>query len=416
MIEIIDTILKNPIATGMSATAIIGGLVYQAKNLPKMIYGIGLRTFTVHMTVDSRDPVFRWIDRWLSNQEYAKRTHRVILRSMGRQGHIDDSTEAGSWLLSPGNGSHWFWWEARLIFFARAFEDGKSHNNQTIEKIEFRTLGRSQEIMRRIIEQAEEIATQTTLVAIHVYRGGWWRPVPGKTPRALESLVLQDGQRERIMADMAWFSGAREWYAERGIPYRRGYLFSGPPGTGKTSIVLAIAGAIRRPVCALNLGSLENDDQLFDAVSEAPKNAIILIEDIDCATPSKSRAIKDESDGAPTKVEIGGVTKAGLLNALDGIGTPDGRIFILTTNYPERLDDALTRPGRADVHERFDYLRASEQIQMATRFYGASSSYQPVTRAISPAVMQAAFMRHPDDWRKARQLLDECQIDEQEAA
>jgi chaperone BCS1 len=93
------------------------------------------------------------------------------------------------------------------------------------------------------------------------------------------------------------------------------------------------------------------------------------------------------------------VSKAALLNALDGITTPDGRIFIMTTNYPERLDAALMRPGRADVHETFGYFEAAEQIQMAQRFF---DDFIPLPFAVSPAEMQAAFMQFHNDSEAAR--------------
>jgi chaperone BCS1 len=414
MLNFIESILHNPIATGLSATAIIGTIMYQIKGLPKIAYEFGVRSMTVHMIVDNRDPAFRWIDRWLSTQEYAGRTHSVTLRTAG-SGNKLLSEEDEPWMLTPGMGVHWFFWKGNFVLCWRDFENGKTSENQPIEKIGFRTLGRSHNTLRELVIDAEKLATQASLVPVYVYRGGWWRAAPGKSPRLLNSLVLQDGQMDRIMNDLSWFSAAHAWYAERGIPYRRAYLFSGAPGTGKTSIVLAIAGAIKRPICALNIGSLENDDQLFDAVGEAPKNAIILIEDIDCASPAKSRLSSQNTDGEPTKVETGGVTKAGLLNALDGIGTPDGRIFILTTNFPERLDAALTRPGRADIHERFELLGAREQIRMARRFYG-EVAFLPLDHPVSPAEMQAAFMRHPSDWRAARESVNRFNEERKEAA
>jgi chaperone BCS1 len=223
----------------------------------------------------------------------------------------------------------------------------------------------------------------------------------GKSPRSIETIILQPGQKERILSDLNWFSMAKDWYVERGIPYRRGYLFSGPPGTGKTSAVLAIASHLKRQVCVLNLGSVEDDDSLFSAIADAPPEAIILIEDIDCAVSAQGR---EKREGDEDKAR-GGVTKAGLLNALDGITTPDGRIFIMTTNYPERLDAALIRPGRADVREEFEWLEPAEQKLMGTRFYG-ENMFTPLTHRVAPAAMQASFMMFPDNPGLARKHLE----------
>lgn len=227
-----------------------------------------------------------------------------------------------------------------------------------------------------------------------------WAHMRGRSLRNLDTIILHHGQIDRILSDLDWFLSAREWYLERGIPYRRGYCFAGPPGTGKTSVVLALAGYLGRPICVLNLGSIQDDNDLFDAFREAPINALILIEDIDCACSAHSR---ETPDGQAVDTDTGGkVSKAALLNALDGITTPDGRIVIMTTNFPERLDRALVRPGRADVHESFEYFGPAEQIRMSRRFF---SDFEPLPGVISPAEMQAAFMQYPTDSKAARDYL-----------
>lgn len=399
----LQALLNNQIVTGLSFTALLGAVAFQLRRLPLGLYHLALRAFTVKLDVDSRDPVFLWIDKWLSVQPYAKRTHMVTLRSEANVLASPEEQAEQKWILSPGYGMHWFLWSGRLIVVNRGFEEAKVDSKRPIEKVEFRTLGRSQDILRRLVNEAYELVAQKNLVTIRVWRD-WWAPIPGKAPRPLDTLVLQQGQMERLLADIQWFTGAKDWYIERGIPYRRGYLFTGSPGTGKTSVVLALAGYLKRPVCVLNIGSIKDDNGLFSAIADAPVNAMILIEDIDCAQPAKTRSDASHPDG-PSE-EGSGVTKAGLLNALDGVTTPDGRIVVMTTNYHDRLDEALIRPGRADVHEHFECLDAEAQIRMARRFYG-DVPFIPSSQPVSPAAMQAAFMRHPDDYARAMALIED---------
>jgi chaperone BCS1 len=399
MIHFLETILQNPVAAGLSATAVIGSIAYHLRQVPGIILNALLRSFSVELTVDSRDAAFSWVDRWLSTQPCSGRTHTMTLRSS----NLSDSelpSENQKWIISPGYGLHWFWWNHRLIVVTRHFEDAKGNSRQPIERFQFRAVSRSQKILRDIVSSAHDLVTQRNLVAIRIWRG-WWMAAAGKSPRSIETIILQPGQKERILSDLNWFSMAKDWYVERGIPYRRGYLFSGPPGTGKTSAVLAIASHLKRQVCVLNLGSVEDDDSLFSAIADAPPEAIILIEDIDCAVSAQGR---EKREGDEDKAR-GGVTKAGLLNALDGITTPDGRIFIMTTNYPERLDAALIRPGRADVREEFEWLEPAEQKLMGTRFYG-ENMFTPLTHRVAPAAMQASFMMFPDNPGLARKHLE----------
>lgn len=400
--DIIESVLHNPVVTGLSFTAVLGAVAYQLRNIPRLVVSGTLRFLTVELTITSTDPAFECIDGWLAHQPYAKRAKMLTLQSHRTSedvimGMRSEPNADSHWSLSPGPGLHMFWWRKRPVFLERRYlskEGDDGRRNKPVETLRFRTIGRSQMIMRRLISDVREFTSNDT-VSVKVWTDHYWNKVPGKTRRSLDSIILRDGQIERVMEDVTWFQNSRSWYNERGIPYRRGYLFSGCPGTGKTSMVLALAGHFNRPICVLGLSGVADDNALFAAFCEAPPNAIILLEDVDCAYPAQTRT-EDAK-------ETGKVTKAGLLNAIDGITTPDGRIFIMTTNYPERLDHALIRPGRADVHERFDMLGPTDQCRMAARFY--AEPFTPVLYEVSPATLQAVFMLHPTDPRAAHEAL-----------
>src|SRR5262249_45314621 len=196
---------------------------------------------------------------------------------------------------------------------------------------------------RSMIEQllAEAHAAsfpRTPGVSILTAQGGCWSVTSWQAKRPLGSLVLADGVLESVLADLREFYRSGPWYAERGIPYRRGYLLHGPPGTGKTTLVLALAGELKLSVAVLNLSSrLMSDDSLRTLIDDLPAATLLLIEDVDCVFKER-RSTEPET----------GVTFSGLLNALDGVSSREGRVLFLTTNHPERLDPALVRPGRVD--------------------------------------------------------------------
>ena len=420
----IHPIAQNQVVTGLSFTALLAAVGYQLRQVPHAIDFAVRRAVVVSLTVTSTDPAFAWIERWLAAQPYAREAKAVSLRSYTEDGDIARYSSAGdSWALSPGEGLHWFRWGRNFIWLTRrnnAPNGTTPGAAQQFESITLNTFGRSQAALRAIVQEARLAAKASEVVTVRLWRG-YWAPVRGKYPRALKTVILAEGQAERIVEVLRRFESSGEDYAARGVPWRLGCLFKGPPGTGKTSFVLALAAHFRRPICVLNLGSVANDDALFAAVMDAPPDAIVLIEDIDCAGSSRVRGRKSSAPAPAVTESIArddeqeGVTKAGLLNALDGITTPDGRIFVMTTNHPELLDPALIRPGRADLIEDFQYLGSEAQGRMAALYYGAGA-FRPVDEAQSPAAMQAAFMRHPDDANAARAELLTSNMELAEAA
>lgn len=169
-----------------------------------------------------------------------------------------------------------------------------------------------------------------------------------KKQRPLDSVVLDSGISDRIVNDCEEFINNVKWYSDRGIPYRRGYLLYGPPGCGKSSFITALAGELERGICVLNLSDrMLTDDRLNHLLAVAPQETIILLEDIDAVFVSReeTKEVKAAYQG------LNSVTLSGLLNALDGVASSEGRILFMTTNYLDRLDPALIRPGRVDYKE-----------------------------------------------------------------
>lgn len=165
---------------------------------------------------------------------------------------------------------------------------------------------------------------------------GWVRQLSVPRRRA-DSVVLVEGLWDEILSDVRSFLDREQWYADNGLPWRRGYLFKGPPGNGKSSAVRAIVGEIGLPLYVLYLKSIHGDSDLIERMNGVPPRSVLAIEDIDCLV-NERKSVADAS----------GISFAGLLNAIDGIASAEGRILILTTNHAEKLDPALIRPGRTD--------------------------------------------------------------------
>merc|ERR1712233_61909 len=104
------------------------------------------------------------------------------------------------------------------------------------------------------------------------------------------------------------------------------------------------------------------DESFKSCIQRAPTNSLIVLEDID-ALFNKDRSKKNVN--CP-------LTFSGLLNGLDGVGNPDGQIFIMTTNYVDRLDTALIRSGRVDIHCQFPLATDEQLRKMFLLFYPES--------------------------------------------
>ena len=120
-----------------------------------------------------------------------------------------------------------------------------------------------------------------------------------------------------------------------------------PLGTGKTSFVLAVAAELNLSICTLNLSGTELDDEnLNRALQNTPRNTIILVEDVDAIFVERTSV----SESYERRVSF-----SGLLNALDGVRSQEGRILFMSTNHIEKLDAALLRPGRSDLLVKLDF-------------------------------------------------------------
>lgn len=183
-------------------------------------------------------------------------------------------------------------------------------------------------------------------------------------------------QGSAARADFLRWLSLKQWYQQRGIPWRRGHLYYGPPGTGKTSLARALAQQADMPVFAYDLSTLDNE-QFSEAWQNMQEHTpcMALIEDIDGTFRGRANVRTGEHRAV--------LTFDCLLNALGGIQTCDGVFIVITTNAPESLDDALgkpnftgagtSRPGRLDAAYYLELPQVLQRIQILERICGQCS-------------------------------------------
>ncbi len=317
------------------------------------------RLFIVSLEVRKEDEGFQWIMQWLAHQT-EQRNGRELSLFTSRQGQYDHhqgSEAANKPLLhfGPAPGVHFIRYKGCLIWVERVIKEQNSSNGLELnETVKLATYGRNPQILKDLTVEAlnfmlgEEFGR--TLIFQPKYGwGGTWRKLMAIDKRALKSVHFGEGILEELLADVREFFSMKEWYKRRGIPHRRGILLYGPPGNGKSTFATALAGelGLNLCICSLSNRSLDDDD-LQENLRKMPKESILLLEDIDATFVQRKKG-----SGFKNKV-----TFSGLLNALDGAVAYDGSLVLMTTNHKEKLDPALTRPGRIDI---------SLHIGMATR-------------------------------------------------
>lgn len=236
---------------------------------------------------------------------------------------------------------------------------------------------------------------QTQLLTWSTSMSGWDNRKL-RAPRSFRSVFLPTDLQHEIEEDLKRFTASRDRLLRLELPWRRGHLFAGPPGTGKTSLSLAIAGSLNFSLASLSLTDITSDGMLREAVSKLRPRTVLVIEDIDAYSVSRDRDHNTATDGK--------LSLSGLLNSLDGFETPDGLVTIATSNHADKLDPALVRSGRLDRTFTLDYIAARELERLHAWFYEGVEGVAPMSAPettfdarMAPAQVAELFKQHLND-------------------
>ncbi|KAK6153358.1 hypothetical protein DH2020_012997 [Rehmannia glutinosa] len=211
-----------------------------------------------------------------------------------------------------------------------------------------------------VIEKGREIQARNRQRKLYTngHSKSYWSHIIFEHPATFETLAMEEEKKEEIIEDLLSFTKSKDYYARIGKAWKRGYLLFGPPGTGKSTMIAAMANLLEYDVYDLELTSVKDNTELRRLLTETTAKSIIVIEDIDCSLDLTGQRNKKEKS-AETETEKGDkktsrkekeesgskVTLSGLLNFIDGLWSACAgeRLIVFTTNYVDKLDPALTR-------------------------------------------------------------------------
>jgi hypothetical protein len=252
-------------------------------------------------------------------------------------------------------------------------------------------LGTHRYFFDQVVQTKVKGSTQNTLPNSHLL----YTKTKFTTNRTFDNVFFED--RARVQSRTQFFLQRRDWYDAKGIPYTLGFLFHGPPGCGKTSSVKAIANEGRRHIINVQLSEIKtkaqlqhlffNDDiHVYNGTNTEKytipvSERLYVIEDIDAMgdtvlrrewkkpEPAKPKSEEDAWLDRQKESEKESIDLSFLLNLLDGTLEANGRILVITTNFPERIDRALIRPGRIDMIVNFKRCNRAVMQEMLDAFY-----------------------------------------------
>uniref|UniRef100_A0A915MUH1 BCS1 N-terminal domain-containing protein n=1 Tax=Meloidogyne javanica TaxID=6303 RepID=A0A915MUH1_MELJA len=339
-----ELISSNPLFTGGAGLVGVGIILSYFRRLSLIGKELLKRKFISRLELDNTDIAFQWVLDYI-NKNSKRRTS--ILTVNTSQLSDDSGRLKTSFMFTPGRGTHY------LFFKNRWVQVNRERQNQTIKKdgmtrtalevVSLTTFGGNPTFWKSFLENAakDALSQLETGLCVYIPHGNSWQRLGApRNKRPIDSVILDIGVKERLLDDISNFFTSQQWYIDRGIPYRRGYLLHGPPGTGKSSFISALAALYGHN---------------------------IFIEDVDSAFGGRHDGVIQHN---PVYDGLSRVTMSGLLNAVDGVASAEGgRVLFMTTNHVERLDAALIRPGRVDVSQHFGNCTPIMFEQMFKRFF-----------------------------------------------
>lgn len=454
-------VLNNQFLIGMVG----GGLLYWGRNIWSAIKNFFSTYFVVSATFSNdRNPAYKAIESWINDTIFVKSRWQknVEVRTNVRDDWADEASIIKDVVIVPATGRHMFLYKKRLFWITKQQVQNQQSGERGSTIKYFYTISTTaitntymKEFIYMVIDyckEKDEKEREDNKLCVRTYDGDWWEERAKKTFRDFDSVYIDEDIKNQLINKVNFFINNKQWYRDRHIPYKLGILLYGVPGVGKSSIIQALAEYIRSDIFYIT-SLLTTEDKFINMVSQAVHQSkttgtnrrvkflqkgnkvvkpidsendvpmdsypLLTLEDADSYDALKNRgSIVDsrniqnsntDEDGNPTnpqdmslKLGVGLTT---ILNIFDGIMTPDGLVFIITTNTIDKLDPALFRPGRIDLCLEIKPIGYDLIKKMCHDFDNTLELNIPKDITIVPAKLQELLMMKYDSETLSTEIL-----------
>lgn len=347
------------LVAGLGTTMATAAL-YQLRSLPNKLwqYMVMVSTSEITLASDENIEIFNSALKYFEGKNpFLRQARFSSIPTVDRWGESKNESTVGI-----GYGKHYYIIGGKPCIVSYSVDEKVKLNTEVRKVLSITMLARHpKSVFDDLLSSVVSSVETHEAVDVFVY-GEYndWNKVKGINPRPLHTVYIAQEKKDRIKKEINFFLGSRDSCIDRGIPWKLSFLLEGEAGTGKSSLALALATEFSLPLYIISMADLSSDTELMKAMRTVPQKSIVLIEDIDSQGVNMSRDKKDEAQNTKNQK----VTMSGILNSIDGVTSPDGRILIMTTNHPDRLDPALIRAGRVDVRVNVGKLTYKDSRKM----------------------------------------------------
>lgn len=370
----------NEFLIGLVTVWILSAVSYILMYIPSFIKKQFLKHLTTSVALNSSNDIYSVIIKYLENSNIVC-SSRYLLLSNGRWG-------VGDLVIGMGVGTQVLIYKNKPIVFSVSKEEG---TDQVVYTLSMRKIGRRHDLFYQMIREALNFDKDENKTEYYNLSESGPEFVSSQKKQYIDSMILSHDNMETL-GSIIRFTKQEEFYIKNNIPYQLGLLLHGVPGSGKTSFIRALAGELGKHVVVVN--SL----QYLSNISMASNDSIIVIEEVDTlvgkrdeinvSDSNNSKSVADKDDRLK---QMSSYTLGKMLADIDGLIQVHGRIIVMTTNHPEKLDPALMRPGRIDFKMAFDYFDEDMFKKIVWQYYSHKIQYNLNLRPCTGAELQLDF-------------------------